>query len=76
MTGTTFDQWWLEQGAKGDPARLDPRTIFEAGQRAARYVEPCACIRFCGDSDPEGPGTCKDLPKAHQPLVEIVLVPR
>lgn len=80
MAGSTFDAWWREQSAKGDPAQLDPRTIFEAGKRAGRAVrdEPCGCASRCGDDgDIDGPGTCKGLPSMPEPpLVELVLVPR
>lgn len=42
-----------------------------------RRYPACACERFCGDSDPEGPGVCKDLAREPEPpLVSIVLVDR
>ncbi len=33
---TLFYKWWHEQGRRGDPAKLSPRTIFEGGVLAAR----------------------------------------
>jgi hypothetical protein len=51
-----------------EPALIYPRY---------RCFEQCACNTVCGDSDPDGPGTCKGLPRSpREPVVEVVLVPR
>jgi hypothetical protein len=39
-------------------------------------MSACLCVKWCGDSDPDGPGVCKGLPVKREPLVEIVMVPR
>jgi hypothetical protein len=41
------------------------------------YFDPCACVSTCGDSDPDGDGTCKRLPDPpREPLVEFYVVHR
>lgn len=53
------------------------RIVNEHQTRTGAGFEPCACVRFYGDSDPDGPGTCKSLPREPEPpLVQIVMVPR
>lgn len=53
---------------------------FEDGlrcQRCAEEQDDCRCQVYCCDSDPDGPGTCKSLPRAPEPpLIDLVLVDR
>lgn len=92
MTGpqpfTEDEREAMEQAWERDFTRSKGKRPYEKGFRAGLAYRPekpkgrpyrvdCECVKFCGDSDPEGPGTCKDLPlPPEQPLVEVVLIDR
>ena len=73
---THFEDWWHEQGKTGDPARLSPDAIFNAGMAAAGDVFKVldALFRTSGEvsvSDPDSDAMC-DLIDARNEAYEQI----